>query len=51
MRINLYEFLALFSLLAVGCAAGWCFKGVWEKEVGSMLADGSAQEEQWEEQE
>lgn len=39
MRISIYEFLALFSLFAAGCAAGWCFKGVWDKEVDYIRAE------------
>ncbi len=51
MRISLYELCALFSLLAVGYAAGWCFKGLWDKEVDERLADkyfstGDQQEDQ-----
>ena len=39
MRITIYEFAALFSLLAVGYAAGWCFKGLWDKEVNYRLSE------------
>ena len=45
MGMSLYEFMALFSLIAVGFAAGWCFKGVWKKEIDSILAERLAQEE------
>lgn len=39
MRITIYEFAALFSLLAVGYAAGWCFKSLWDKETDYRLAE------------
>lgn len=39
MRITIYEFAALFSLLAVGYAAGWCFKGLWDKEMDDIYTD------------
>ena len=38
MRITIYEFAALFSLLAVGYAAGW-FKSLWDKETDYRLAE------------
>lgn len=45
MRITLYEFAALFSLLAVGYAAGWYFKGLWNKEMGDCPDDQKDEEQ------
>jgi hypothetical protein len=45
MGINIYEILALLSLLGVGYAAGWCFKGLWDKER-SDCSDDQKEEEQ-----
>ena len=39
MGMSLYEFMALFSLIAVGFAAGWCFKSLWDKETDYRLAE------------
>lgn len=45
MRITIHEFAALFSLLVIGYAAGWCFKGLWDKEM-SDCSDDQKEEEQ-----
>lgn len=49
MRITIYELAALFSLLAVGYAAGWCFKGLWDKETDSRKDDKYFSSDEWEE--
>lgn len=55
MGINIYEIIALFSLLAVGYAAGWCFKGLWDKALDDRFIEKFVevqhQEEQQEESE
>ncbi len=52
MKINLYEFFALSSLLAVGYAAGWCFKGLWRKAKDERLAEKYSDiTDQWEDHE
>lgn len=49
MKITVYEFAALFSLLAVGYAAGWCFKGLWDRETDGRKADKYFSSDEWEE--
>ena len=44
MRITFYEFAALFSLLAVGYAAGWCFKGLWDREMDDIYIENIVEE-------
>lgn len=39
MGINIYEILALLSLLGVGYAAGWCFKGLWDKALDERFIE------------
>lgn len=45
MGINIYEILALLSLLGVGYAAGWYFKGLWDKEMGDCPDDQKDEEQ------
>lgn len=49
MKMTIHEFFALFSLLAVGYAAGWCFKGLWDKETDGRKDDKYFSSDEWEE--